>query len=496
MNFTTIRKHGVRRAAIWIGGATIIASLAIVSTATASTKTFRPAAIRHSTAVFEPHGLNSRAVAGAKIWTTKGSRRLPTRRIRRSVRTGTLRVHVPAIGRAAVGNSVRLLVILKHPQRRQNHQDHHRQGHWERSPNFSPTPPPKKPKGESTKPEEHNPSTEDPSSEPPSGSASTPGATPETSPATPPAEWSASGGEITIPATARYVSSNTGSDSNPGTEGAPWRTIEKAISSARAGDVVVLEPGTYGARGTTTNFSNSGTSAAPITFTGAPGQPRPVLLGYARVVGSHLHLNSIVFEGPTGGVVARTAENPGGEEVQVSIMYGNDVELSDSEVLDNAWHAGVFVSNATNVRIMSNYIHDNGDATTGANLDHGIYWCTGGSGVIANNRIEDNVAWGVHLYPTATNVQVVRNTVVGNRQGGMIVARESANNQLENNVVVNNGGYGIRAYYLTGAGNTATDNVVWGNGQNIAGAGLQFAGTIEANPLTMSAPQLAAYGVE
>jgi hypothetical protein len=47
-----------------------------------------------------------------------------------------------------------------------------------------------------------------------------------------------------IPVGAFFVSATKGSDSNPGTESRPWRTLDKAIATARSGDTVVLEPGT------------------------------------------------------------------------------------------------------------------------------------------------------------------------------------------------------------------------------------------------------------
>jgi parallel beta-helix repeat protein len=308
---------------------------------------------------------------------------------------------------------------------------------------------------------------------------------------TPPAE---NPGPEIIPANARYVSASSGNDSNAGSETAPWRTLAKAVSSVVPGDVVVLEPGTYGASGTTTNFERSGSSAAPIVFTSAPGSERAVIHGYVRVTASHVRLDSLVFDGPTGDIVAKTTENPKGEQVQVSIMHGTDVELSNSEVRESAWHAGVFVSNAANVRILSNYVHDNGDASTGANLDHGIYWCSGGSGIVKNNKIEDNVAWGVHLYPNATNVVVSHNTITGNGKGGVIVANESSDNQILNNVVTNNNGYGIRAYELSGSGNVARENLLWNNGQNTYGTGISFSGTVVADPKSMSGALLASFG--
>jgi parallel beta-helix repeat protein len=304
----------------------------------------------------------------------------------------------------------------------------------------------------------------------------TPTPQPPSTPHTPPA-----GGNVAIPANARYVSSATGNDSNPGTATSPWRSLAKAASSAVPGDVVVLMPGTYGAPGTTTSIAKSGTASAPITFTSLPGSERAVVKGYVRIGGSHILIDSLVFDGPTGPVLARTSANPGGEEVQVSIMNGSDVELAHNEIRDNAWHAGVFVYAGSEISIDSNYIHNNGDAATGPNLDHGVYWCAG-SGTVSNNLIEDNVAYGVHLYPEADEVVVDSNTIVGNGRGGIIVANTSSQNQLINNVVTDNAMYGIRAYDLSGSGNVARNNLLWNNGENISGSGIAYSGTLLQAP--------------
>ncbi len=295
-------------------------------------------------------------------------------------------------------------------------------------------------------------------------------------PRTPPA-----GGGIAIPADARYVSATTGSDSNPGTSASPWRSLAKAAASAVPGDVVVLMPGTYGAPGTTTSISKSGTASAPIAFTSMPGTERAVVTGYVRIGGSHILIDSLVFDGPTGPVLSRTSANPGGEEVQVSIMNGSDVELTHNEIRDNAWHAGVFVYAGSEIRIDSSYIHDNGDAATGPNFDHGIYWCAG-SGSVTNNLVEGNVAYGVHLYPEAREVIVANNTIADNGRGGIIVANTSSQNQLLNNVVTDNAMYGIRGYDLSGGGNVARNNLLWNNGENISGSGIAYSGTLVQAP--------------
>ena len=299
--------------------------------------------------------------------------------------------------------------------------------------------------------------------------------------------------EVTIPANALYISASTGNDANPGTQAAPWRTLAKALSAAGPGATVVLEPGTYGELGQTTNFELSGTAAAPIVFTSQPEAARATIRGYVRITGSHLHLDSLLFLGPTGAIVPKTAENPGGQEVQVSIMHGDDVEVSNSEVADNAYHAGIFVSQVTDVRLKSDYVHDNGDASTGANLDHGIYWCSG-SGSITNSRIEDNVAYGIQLYPAATNVIVSHNTIAGNGRGGVIVAREASDNRIANNMVIDNREYGIRSYALTGTGNVASDNLIWNSGQATYGSGIAFSGTVTTVDPTSNGSLPTSYG--
>ena len=302
-------------------------------------------------------------------------------------------------------------------------------------------------------------------------------------------------GGVAIPTNALYVSASNGSDFNPGTESRPWRTLGKAVAGASAGATVVLEPGTYGEMGGTITFGRSGGAAAPIVFTSAPGQPQAAIRGYVRVTGSHLRLNALRFEGPTGPVAPRTAENPGGQEVQLSIMYGSDVTVSDSEVSGNAWHAGVFVSQATEVRLAGDYIHGNGDAATGGNLDHGIYWY-GGSGSITDSRIEDNVAYGIQLYPEPADVLVAHNTISGNGRGGIIVSERASDSVIRNNLIVGNGEYGIRAYKLTGSGNVAAENLIWESGKPTDGTGIEFTGTVEAEPSTLPADRLTNFGVE
>jgi hypothetical protein len=61
-----------------------------------------------------------------------------------------------------------------------------------------------------------------------------------------------------IPGGAYFVSTS-GSDTNPGTEAAPWRTIQKAVNSAPSGSTIVIRGGTY--RETVSYANNAGSSS-------------------------------------------------------------------------------------------------------------------------------------------------------------------------------------------------------------------------------------------
>jgi hypothetical protein len=279
---------------------------------------------------------------------------------------------------------------------------------------------------------------------------------------------------LMVPATSfggvrtKFVSTS-GSNRDPGTKHAPWRTIRKAISAARPGMRIVIKPGEYGARGRTIHADVSGTKSSPITFMGSPHRRRPKILGYFEITGHDLRFSRLRFIGPTGHVKPITPQNPKGEQVEVAIRGGDRVSVTRSEIADSDWHAGIYVFRANDVRITRDYIHDNGDdgpccLQSQGNSSHGIYFDSG-SGLIANNVIEHNLARGVQLHPRPHNVLVKENTIVRNRQAGVQVSKYAAHNTIANNIVAYNVNYSIRSYRLTGIGNQVIRNIVWGSAQ-------------------------------
>ena len=61
---------------------------------------------------------------------------------------------------------------------------------------------------------------------------------------------------------ATYEVAPTGSDANAGTAALPWKTLQKAASTLKAGDTVLVNNGTYSGF----RMRTSGAAAARITF--------------------------------------------------------------------------------------------------------------------------------------------------------------------------------------------------------------------------------------
>jgi hypothetical protein len=162
------------------------------------------------------------------------------------------------------------------------------------------------------------------------------------------------------------------------------------------------------------------------------------------------------------------------------------VTFSGNEVRNDGWHAGLYIQAGSGITVVGNNIHGNGDGrySDQRNEDHGIYW-SAGSGVIAKNRIERNLAHGIQLYPNAAGVRVDHNVVSRNGKAGVMIAEGAAHNLVERNVITHNVDNSVRSYDLTGAGNVVTRNVIWANGSGNLGQdadGLKFSANVQSDP--------------
>lgn len=144
-----------------------------------------------------------------------------------------------------------------------------------------------------------------------------------------------------------YVSMK-GTDVGKGTQALPLRTIARAASLARPGDVIRVMPGTYSE---SLVLESRGTNAVAITLRGE-GTARPTITPANRAPGAlifvrgnwnleNLHLD--IDEAPMAALVFHVG--------------ADGSRLADSELRDGRAGAGVIVQGARNVVIEDNLIH-------------------------------------------------------------------------------------------------------------------------------------------
>jgi hypothetical protein len=185
----------------------------------------------------------------------------------------------------------------------------------------------------------------------------------------------------------------SGDDNAAGTEAAPWRTIQKAVAIARAGDAIVVHGGTYTGH---VIFRHSGQPDKPIVLKPAPGQ-RPVFDGEGK---GRIELKSQQgWQKPIGWIIVEGFEIRNGWD-GIKFYNAHHIVLRDNHIHSNL-NQGI-LGNGHHVCIEGNVIARNGFKADNqrSNLEHGIY-CTGTDFVIVNNVIHSNKAYGIQVagYP-------------------------------------------------------------------------------------------------
>lgn len=264
----------------------------------------------------------------------------------------------------------------------------------------------------------------------------------------------------------RHYVSIKGSDANPGTRARPWRTIGKAMAALQPGQTAYVRAGVYVEADTgacrvgynALQWTRSGTAGDPITIAAYPGEGHKVIVRtQINIRGDHLRLVGLVVDhNSTYDVDGACA---GGANVAV---WGNDVDLVGLEVRRSGM-TGVYLYEAEHVTISRSWIHDNGSHV---NADHGIYVSSSTSLLVANNIIEGNRAFGIHIYPELTrDARILQNTVVGNGRGGLVIYGDSERNTIANNIFAFNHDFGVQEYKLEGGDNRLVSNLFFGNGE-------------------------------
>jgi len=281
----------------------------------------------------------------------------------------------------------------------------------------------------------------------------------------------AGGGPSASSGSRLFCVSKTGSDLNAGSCTAPWKTIQKALDTAKPGQTILVRPGIYRedliAR-------RSGTPTDRIVLRPYAGG-KVIIHGRLRIEANNLRVVGFRIDGK-----GLTRPTP-----LVYVNGGRSVTLERVEIV-NSIRSGLFVSNsARDVNVLACWAHANG---TRAKLDHGIVFARGRAGTIQSTVVEHNKAGGILIYPGYDDVLVNQNTIVRNGAFGILVGGERTTSDevvIANNIVAFNGGQGIRTFWGgdVGSGNIATYNLIWGNSEDdVSRAGMTQQGNFHAAP--------------
>ena len=222
-----------------------------------------------------------------------------------------------------------------------------------------------------------------------------------------------------------YYISTSGSDTNPGTQAAPWKTIQKAANALKSGDIALIQAGTYNEE---TDITSSG-----ITLQ-AQGK---VITGAIRVEG-----NSDTIKGFT---VTDLNSDWG-------IMTNGDNNLIEGNEIYHTRQDGIWFFGSNNT-FRGNYIHDILDPSY-SNDTHVDCFQTWGS--------FSDAKW------TTTNVLIEKNICINNRtddESNQLIMLENQNTVVSDITVKNN----IFVLYKPGTG---------GAGLNFDAAGEQAVSNI------------------
>ncbi len=294
---------------------------------------------------------------------------------------------------------------------------------------------------------------------------------------------------VTSAHAATYYVATNGSDSNPGTESAPFKTIAKGSQTMSGGDTLYIRAGTYDE--SLNNFKN-GNPSAYTRFTAAPGDEGKVIIRpsadfvvFFSVDTAYVEVSGMVLDGSNVKfmtVKINHSFTPAFKNAHHIRLLRNDIIGGD--------YSGIL--GGADCEIIGNRIHDAGD--------YGIYTGGGSNGVIEGNIIYNNGGFAIHLFEqnhpvngwiirnniiydngkgyrkdrsnefqvapavilTRGSSQFYNNIVYGNPNGGVVVSLGAKNMLVANNTVYGNGKYGIRMT-VSSENTRIVNNISYGN---------------------------------
>ena len=162
-----------------------------------------------------------------------------------------------------------------------------------------------------------------------------------------------------------YVRASNGNDSNSGTSGAPWKTIQRAADVAKPGDTVYVYPGQYGR----VVIKNSGSADKFITFKGM----NKVDMSHADLSCPPYNPKKPVFTpgNPQKNAVMKGFNIIGSPSKILSYIRIENFEITDINANMPHDNVGIRVQYTRNIEVVNNFFHDfNPDEKSGGGAIH------------------------------------------------------------------------------------------------------------------------------
>ena len=276
------------------------------------------------------------------------------------------------------------------------------------------------------------------------------------------------------------AASPAGSDTQPGTEAAPYRSAQKLVASLAAGQTGCLRSGSYG--GPPIYLKQPDT-----TLRSYPGE-RATITAYLEVYpqAQRATITELNFDETHNG-------NNTGLKLQADGARFSHNKLTKGAtgicLIAGSWNS------ARDIVIERNQIYNCGPADS--KYDHQLYLVhTRAASVRWNTLTGNHGGWGVHLYPDADNTLIEHNVIDGNK-GGVIYAGDgsttSDNNTVRKNAITyNTPRWNIEGSWSggpLGVGNTAYGNCVYSTGPDApSGIGEESGFSAAANVTLAGSP--------
>ena len=296
-----------------------------------------------------------------------------------------------------------------------------------------------------------------------------------------------------------FFVSPIGSNTNDGSWMNPWRTIAKAASIVKAGDVVYIIKGVYNEY---VKIRASGTELEPIKFLPYPGD-HPVIDGNYKDPGSNVGLVDIYGEYIyLSGLEVRNSALMGvyvyGNHDIVDNMYVH--HCKENGILINHGNYSIIQNSRVWRNVLSNEFGVQGYWSTGlsaaragvqyATIRHNIVWENWGEGlssfeadqiIMEDNIVHDNFSTNIYI-SDSTNILFQRNFVYTDpssyvfpygEHGGIMMGDERYNPPSANITIINNIAFGNQGnfWWWPGVQGGGMKNVLIGNNTFVNGIG-------------------------